>query len=490
MENGQKNSDIFILETEELSVDSKQSKPTSSSRKCIKKRDPCHCSIKMKDIILALVTRALFAAHGLVGIWRAQSEWNDVAYWLLLVPVGVLVLEALFTVGIRGGEEISPCVLIYLCGVVPSIWFLELKNFETRQGYHYCNDQYWGKLTEPGCKREFSLYSEYEIDQFVMNNTWLQDACKSQLQYVSKKNNSSLFTTNFPTTIPLSKEATMDPGQDQGIGGEVVNSIENFENVNVFNDQTWVLVLHQLLLFILIIGRWLLPTGEGISRDELSQLLLVFIGVGADILEFVTETVKERAVRCDKVLVICIMAFWSWSTLQFTLVLTAAKARRTRAVGLYSGAEDTSRVPSPIVVVEEEVEKEGACRKFWTNVEVWGILSTLILQDGPFLAVRLYIMIGRRVIHQMIVFFTCKNFLVVVLQFYRLAIIATAKPEEEEEEDLPLNLKRMDAVNTLAMAKARFMQNSGKPSRSESPNNRGRKSPKVAPVNGTDLPGA
>ena len=68
--------------------------------------------------------------------------------------------------------------------------------------------------------------------------------------------------------------------------------------------------------------------------------------------------------RCDKVLVICIMAFWSWSTLQFTLVLTAAKARRTRAVGLYSGAEDTSRVPSPIVVVEEEVEKEGLLKKY------------------------------------------------------------------------------------------------------------------------------
>ena len=63
-------------------------------------------------------------------------------------------------------------------------------------------------------------------------------------------------------------------------------------NINIFNETTWVLVLHQLLLFILIIGRWLLPTGEGISRDELSQLLLVFIGVGADILEFVTETVK------------------------------------------------------------------------------------------------------------------------------------------------------------------------------------------------------
>lgn len=62
--------------------------------------------------------------------------------------------------------------------------------------------------------------------------------------------------------------------------------------IDIFDESTWVLVLHQLLLFILIVGRWLLPTGEGISRDQLSQLLLVFIGVGADILEFVTETIK------------------------------------------------------------------------------------------------------------------------------------------------------------------------------------------------------
>jgi len=53
------------------------------------------------------------------------------------------------------------------------------------------------------------------------------------------------------------------------------------------NPENWLLGLHQVLLFVLVIGRWLLPKGK-ITRDQLSQLLLVFIGVGADILEFVT----------------------------------------------------------------------------------------------------------------------------------------------------------------------------------------------------------
>lgn len=46
----------------------------------------------------------------------------------------------------------------------------------------------------------------------------------------------------------------------------------------------WVVMVEQLVLFVLILGRWMLPKGD-ISRDELSQLLLVYIGMAADIIE-------------------------------------------------------------------------------------------------------------------------------------------------------------------------------------------------------------
>ena len=57
------------------------------------------------------------------------------------------------------------------------------------------------------------------------------------------------------------------------------------------------------------------------------------------------------------------MAFWSWSTLQFTLVLTAAKARKTRGIAGYD-LEDTlsgSQIQvsaSEKEKTEEKVEKE------------------------------------------------------------------------------------------------------------------------------------
>ena len=36
---------------------------------------------------------------------------------------------------------------------------------------------------------------------------------------------------------------------------------------------------------MLIVGRWILPKGA-ISHDQLSQLLLVYVGTAADIVEF------------------------------------------------------------------------------------------------------------------------------------------------------------------------------------------------------------
>ena len=57
----------------------------------------------------------------------------------------------------------------------------------------------------------------------------------------------------------------------------------------------WIRMLEQMLLLVLILGRWLLPRGK-LSHDQLSHLLLVYIGTAADIVEFF-EAFKEREVR-------------------------------------------------------------------------------------------------------------------------------------------------------------------------------------------------
>lgn len=58
------------------------------------------------------------------------------------------------------------------------------------------------------------------------------------------------------------------------------------------------------------------------------------------------------------------------------------------------------------------------------SADLWNIGISIFIQDGPFLVVRLILMTYYRVINQMLVFFAAKNFLVVVLQLYRLAVLA------------------------------------------------------------------
>ncbi|XDV43076.1 hypothetical protein PO909_011622 [Leuciscus waleckii] len=139
----------------------------------------------------------------------------------------------------------------------------------------------------------------------------------------------------------------------------------------------WILGLHQVLLILLILGKWLLPLGGGVTRDELSQLLLIFVGTAADILEFTSETLSDVKENNHQ-LVYIILAVWTWSMLQFPLHLA-----------------------------------EACCNFLLSrhSTDIWNIIESLFIQDGPFLVVRLIVMIH------------FDNFLVVVLNLYRLIVI-------------------------------------------------------------------
>lgn len=62
------------------------------------------------------------------------------------------------------------------------------------------------------------------------------------------------------------------------------------------------------------------------------------------------------------------------------------------------------------------------------RTDIWSTVEALFIQDGPFLVVRLTVMIHFNVIHQMLIFFAIKNFLVVILNIYRLSVLIYDKP--------------------------------------------------------------
>ncbi|XP_007113760.1 transmembrane protein 26 isoform X3 [Physeter macrocephalus] len=174
-------------------------------------------------------------------------------------------------------------------------------------------------------------------------------------------------------------------------------------NLSTVCEKVWTLGLHQTFLLMLIIGRWLLPIGGGITRDQLSQLLLMFVGTAADILEFTSETLEEENVRNSPALVYAILVIWTWSMLQFPLDLAV------------------QHVVCPVSMTTRGFPSRFFCQY---SADLWNIGISIFIQDGPFLAVRLILMTYFKVINQMLVFFAAKNFLVVVLQLYRLVVLA------------------------------------------------------------------
>ncbi|XP_076856709.1 transmembrane protein 26b isoform X2 [Brachyhypopomus gauderio] len=160
----------------------------------------------------------------------------------------------------------------------------------------------------------------------------------------------------------------------------------------------WILALHQIVIILLIVGKWILPTG-GITRDQLSQLLLIFVGTSADILEFTSETLSDVK-NNNQELVYVVLSIWTWSMLQFPFNLTVVNPE-----------------------ANDEIETQSGSLLLTHRRDFWSAAEDLLIKDGPFLLVRLIVMIRYQIIHQMLVFFTLKNFMVVSLNVYRLWVI-------------------------------------------------------------------
>lgn len=189
----------------------------------------------------------------------------------------------------------------------------------------------------------------------------------------------------------------------------------------VLETETWVIIMEQLFLYLMILSRWFLPRGE-ITRNELSQLLFVFIGIASDITELFA-LFEEPAVRLSTDLTYAILSIWSISLLQFTFVLTATHSpKKTRPVLAQRSGSAT----------EEETPMEKNLIKAFFQTEVWSICVNFLLQDGPFLAVRLYVMIEFKVLTYSIIFFTAKNALLVMLLVYRLSVLCCERRAKVE----------------------------------------------------------
>ena len=167
------------------------------------------------------------------------------------------------------------------------------------------------------------------------------------------------------------------------------------------------------MLFLMVLGRLLLPRGK-LSRDQLSQLLFVYIGMASDVTDLF-QLFNESCVRKDKPLTYVIFAVWTASLLLFTIGLTATLKPKTSRETTGS----SHRCTSVRVLFEREI---------------WSIVLIFLLQDGPYLCVRLVAIIKHRLLNYTVIFFTSKNVFVTLLMTYRLYVLCVPERPEPAEE--------------------------------------------------------
>lgn len=189
------------------------------------------------------------------------------------------------------------------------------------------------------------------------------------------------------------------------------------------------------MLFIFILARWILPRGR-ITRDQLSQLLFVYIGSASDVMELFV-IFEEPEVRADTTLSYVTLGVWTLSLFQFCLILTS-----TRDIGGKIVAKDTDfqgEIPEDTPEGEKRERMPSCCDKVF-EVEIWSLFIAMLLQDGPFLGVRMYAIVVKGVLSYGILFFTAKNVLMLGLLFYRLVIIChmvhTVNPDDSNSTPL------------------------------------------------------
>lgn len=246
------------------------------------------------------------------------------------------------------------------------------------------------------------------------------------------------------------------------------------------------LVIEQTGVLMLIIGRWTLPKGS-ISRNQFSQIILIYIATAADIVEF-SETysddnVKTRPERAQ--IYNEVMGIWGWSVMQFSFTIALpedglkqedddgddpanAKWRQTNRVapmsymhykamltkGWDAEAQRNGQPESPVqwrgkyevnrkertAVVENPVDEDTGCcigKGEWKaclakNMELIICLIPVLMQDGPFFGYRMVLIVRYKVFTPMIILLTVKNALVIIVQIYRIIILYCFEPPENE----------------------------------------------------------
>lgn len=162
----------------------------------------------------------IFFGHGLVSVYLLYTNTNNITYWVFTLPLDLLLIEICYTIGYRKGRE---CKYVWPSGFLYIITIIPI--------------------------------------------IWIIELDLLDLK-IAEKNNVNI------TASSISDEKTQQ---------EIQRSNAYLNAFTLSHELVGKKVCELGIVIGLILGRWLMPRGD-LTRDQLSALLLGYVGNAADII--------------------------------------------------------------------------------------------------------------------------------------------------------------------------------------------------------------
>nr|XP_022316788.1 uncharacterized protein LOC111120359 [Crassostrea virginica] len=300
----------------------------------------------------AIGVRLLYLVHCLLAISRVMVILNEPRLWIYALGVLLLALEGIHAVCRRDGLEhkwVSLGTLIFICLDIGPIWIIELDKVDYRL-------------------------------------SWISNGGRTNVTSITGSNQSTHQIETRDILLELSE----------------LNIKYSSEFIQL-DDDVFIYAIEQSFLLFMIIGRWTLPKGQ-MSRDKLSNLLLVLIGKACDMTDFFT-LFSHRNVAKDRSFTIVVLLAWSLSVFQFPISFTESRDDNV-VISIHRNRQ----------YMQVAVRTLNVCLK----TEIWSILASIFMQEFPFLVCRSYAVGALGIVDDTIIFFLFKNCLIIAMYLYRL----------------------------------------------------------------------
>ncbi|CAH8678777.1 unnamed protein product [Schistosoma rodhaini] len=339
--NNNNNSNISINQSIKLSNNNKnfnkniQSNHMTSSWRTHKYGKYCWKSwITFVHLIIAfraIIVRIGFICFTCTAIVSVVKEKQDGRFWLLILTIIPLLIDLIIAINAYvSGKSVTPtiskwfslCNFTYLICACPPIWIIELHHMDQVNNASALFELMATKnhtpiITVPAWINKVPSIISRENESMMIMGTEIEEFMNSAYLTTTEPQRTRRMTRNTFIHEVLSNET---------IGLQVSMDVLQSLQLHNFSLKERIRILEQLLLLSVIVGRWLMPR-EGLTRDQLSQLLLINIGTAADILELF-EAFNEQEVRRNDFLRTVILSLWQASLLQFCFNKTALKTQK------------------------------------------------------------------------------------------------------------------------------------------------------------------